>query len=210
MKANKAFGSLMRTQVKKALLGFIQKPSFGFWAPRVVTLGAVLPAGHLRKEGPRVTERKEKDHDQVSNLGLAEKAMLRHKKMTRTRLFGEKEKARARKERKENMAKVRILSKECLHGMEKEKEMASSKEASSKVFHSNSHKQMLHSSHPPRARCLLRTNRKLPMPKRAGVGTKHIGQMTGHGTHITTMVVMKENTPKVIGTIGLILLPVRN
>ena len=133
--------------------------------------------------------------------------MLRHRKMTRTRLFGEKEKARARKERKVNMA--RILSKECL-GRAKAKEMANPKEASNKVFHSNSHKQMLHSSHPPQARCLLRTNRKLPMPKRAGVGTKHIGQMTGHGIHITTMVVMKENTPKVIGTIGLILLPVRN
>ena len=136
--------------------------------------------------------------------------MLRHRKMTRTRLFGEKEKARARKERKENLAKERILSKECLHGKEKEKEMAIPKEVNNKVFHSNNHKQMLHSSHPPQVRCLLRTNRKLPMPKRAGVGTKHIGQMTGHGIHITTMVVMKEITPKVIGTIGLILLPVRN
>ena len=48
------------------------------------------------------------------------------------------------------------------------------------------------------------------MPKRAGVGMKHIGQMTGHGIHITTMVVMKEITPKVIGTIGRILFPVWN
>ena len=86
--------------------------------------------------------------------------MLRHKKMTRTRLFGEKEKARARKERKENLAKERILSKECLHGKEKEKEMAILKEVSNKVFHSNNSKQMLHSSHPPQARCLLRTNRE--------------------------------------------------
>ena len=210
MKVNMVFGSLMRIQVKRALLVSIQKPSFGFWAPRVLTLGAVLPAGHLRKGGPRVTERKEKDDDQVSNLGLAEKAMLQRKKMTRTRLFGEKERARARKERKESMAKVRILSKECLHGMGKAKEMANSKEESSKVFHSNRHKQMLHSSHHPQALRLPRTNRKLPMPKRAGVGTTHIGQMNGHGTHTPPIVVMKENTPKVIGTSGLILLPVRN
>ena len=64
--------------------------------PRVYTLGAVLPAGHSRKVDPRVMERKENVHDQVSNLGLAEKAMLQHRKMTRTRLFGEKEKVKAK------------------------------------------------------------------------------------------------------------------
>ena len=52
-------------------------------------------------------------------------------------------------------------------------------------------------------------NQKLPKPKKAGVMTMTpIGQLTGqHGNRITDMM---EITPKVIGTIGLILLPLRN
>ena len=173
--------------------------------PRVHSLGAVFTAGHSEKEDPRVTERKENVHDQVSNLDLEEKAM-HHREMTRTRLSGEKEKEKARRARKES--KERLLSKECLHGRAKAKVMANSREES-KTFNNNLHKQMLHSSH-HRAQCLPQTNKKLPMPKRAGVGVKHIGQTTGHGIHTPTTVDMKEITPKVIGTIGRTLLPVRN
>ena len=55
-----------------------------------------------------------------------------------TQLSGEKEKAkRARKERKK-----RILSKECLHGREKAKEMARTKEENHFNNNNNLHKQM--------------------------------------------------------------------
>ena len=97
-----------------------------------------------RKENPRVMERKENDHDQVSSLGLAEKAMLHHKKMTRTRLFGDKGKGKGKRARKENS--VRILSKECLHGRAKARVMANPREES-KTFNNNLHKHMMHSSH---------------------------------------------------------------
>ena len=49
-------------------------------------------------------------------------------------------------------------------------------------------------------------NKKQPMPKKAGVMTMTpIGQMTGQ-----VMNPIMEITPKVIGTIGLTLLPLRN
>ena len=47
------------------------------------------------------------------------------------------------------------------------------------------------------------------MPKKAGVMTKtHIGQMTGQD--MNPIMDMMEITPEVIGTIGLILLSLRN
>ena len=52
-------------------------------------------------------------------------------------------------------------------------------------------------------------NKKQPMPKKAGVMTMtHTGQMTGQVMNPTMD--MMEITPKVIGTIGHILLPLRN
>ena len=52
-------------------------------------------------------------------------------------------------------------------------------------------------------------NKKLPIPKKAGVMTMTpIGQMTGQDMNPTMD--MMEITPKVIGTIGLILFPLRN
>ena len=52
-------------------------------------------------------------------------------------------------------------------------------------------------------------NKKQPMPKKAGVTTMtHTGQMTGQVMNPTMD--MTEITPKVIGTIGRTLLPLRN
>ena len=54
---------------------------------------------HSRKEGRRVTERKEKDQDPASVRGQKEKVMQHGTMTSKTRLSGEKEKARsARKE----------------------------------------------------------------------------------------------------------------
>ena len=54
-------------------------------------------------------------------------------------------------------------------------------------------------------------NNKQPMPKKAGVMIMtHIGQMTGQVMVMNPTMDMMEITPKVIGTIGLILLPLRN
>ena len=88
--------------------------------------------------------------------------------MTRTRLFGEKEKEKARRARRENKEnKERILSKESPHGRVKAKVMASSKEKN-KTFNNNLHKQMLHSNH-HQAQSLPGKNKTLPKPKRDGV-----------------------------------------
>ena len=73
-----------------------------FWvlgAIRVHTLSADCTADHSRKESRRVTERKEKDQDPASVRGQKEKVMQHGTMTSKTRLSGEKEKARrARKE----------------------------------------------------------------------------------------------------------------
>ena len=52
-------------------------------------------------------------------------------------------------------------------------------------------------------------NKRQPMPKKAGVMTMTpTGQMTGED--MNPIMDMTEITPKVIGTIGLTLLPLRN
>ena len=66
---------------------------------KVHTLRFVFTADHSRKEGRRVTERKEKDQEPASVRGQKEKAMQHGTMTSKTRLSGEKEKARrARKE----------------------------------------------------------------------------------------------------------------
>ena len=85
-------------------------------------------------------------------------------------------------------------------------------ERAKEVNHLNNnslHKQTLHRQHllvphnPPK-------NKKQPMPKEAGVITMTpTGQMTGQDMNPINMDTM-EITPKVIGTIGLTLLPLRN
>ena len=119
----------------------------------------------------------------------------------KTRLSGEKAKEKAKRATKE--WKARILSKECLHGRAKAREMEKAKEGNH--FNNDSHhKQALHRQHllvrhkPPK-------NKKQPMLKKAGVMTMTpTGQMTGQDMN-PTMDTM-EITPKVIGTIGLALL----
>ena len=148
-----------------------------------------------------------KDQDPASARGQKEKVMQHGKMTSKTQLSGGKAKEKAKRARKE--WKVRILSKECLHGRARAKEMERAKEVNH--FNNNSlHKQTLHRQHllvphkPPK-------NKKQPMPKKAGVMIMTpTGQMTGQDMNPIMDTATMEITPKVIGTIGLTLLPLRN
>ena len=137
------FGFLMKIRVKKVSQVCTLRTNSGFSAPRVHTLSAASTAGPSRKVNQKVTVRKEeKDQDPASARGQKVK-VLQHGKMTsKTQLSGEKARAKekVRKERKE-WWKERILSKECLHGREKEKVMRRTKEETIHFCH-NLHKQM--------------------------------------------------------------------
>ena len=102
----------------------------------------------------------------------------------------------------------RILSKECLNGRAREKETAKTKEENSS--NSNLHKQIqmsLSKQHLAQHKPLKK--KKMPKPKKAGVTTTTpIGQMTGQ--HGNPTLDMMEITPKMTGTVDLILLPLSN
>ena len=130
---NAASGSLTKRLEKKVSQVCIQRTNFGFKAQRDHTLSADCTADHLSKKGKR-----SRPGFRPRSKGKGYAAWDNDQQGTQ--LSVEKEKAkRARKERKK-----RILSKECLHGREKAKEMARTKEENH--FNNNNnhnlHKQM--------------------------------------------------------------------
>ena len=89
----------MRKQEKKDSHVFSQKPISGFWSLRVHTLSADCTADRSRKVNRRAMGRKANAQDPASARGQKEKVMQHGTMTSKTKLSGEKEKAkRARKE----------------------------------------------------------------------------------------------------------------
>ena len=196
------FGSLMKRRVKKVSQVCTPRTNSGFSAPRVHTLSAVSTAGPSRKvKGGKRSRPGFRPRSKGKGIAAWEDDQQD------TAFWGKGKGKGKGKKGKKGMMKGKDSFKGMPSWKGKGKGDAKNKGGNNPFL-----------SQPPQANVAqaatssasqVPENKKQPMPKKAGVMTMtHIGQMTGQVMNPTMD--MMETAPKVIGTIGLISLPLRN
>ena len=200
----------MKRRVKKVSQVCTQRTSSGFSAPRVHTLSAVSTAGPSRKV--RKPKGYGKKGGQRSRPGFRPRSKGKgfaawEDDQQDTAFWGKGKSKGKGKKGKKGMMKGKDSFKGMPSWKGKGKGDAKNKGGNNPFLSQPPQANVAQTASSSASQALK--NRKQPMPKKAGVTTMtHIGQMTGQVMN-PTMDIM-EITLKVIGTIGLTLLPLRN